>query len=693
MKSIINKTASIVVVHPTQIIRQLIKSSLKSLGFEKCHLFADYATCLSHLEVEKVDLILGTLSISEDINGLQILDVILDNYQLRNTYMVLFLDANEGDFVLPAFERGLLDSITAWGSTKEEMEKALKAMFERWEKLKYNELSISSHCIVHKLKEFPDRLVQYYRKILEFRQADARILMDLALLLRGKEGDTEAAVFAKKAILLEPSLQEEWGGTDSLASLEQVNVLGIHRVGILDPDSAVVDMLQKGFEELGASNIHAFTSASEALECFSSQIFDIILTEWNLSEMSGGAFLQRLTKGQSSISPILVMSTDLNEEDLVVLDELFVYGILKKPLTKEAWVAKVSWSLQEAKITKDPKLLVKNLRNLIDIGRIPDAAKELSHLRGLGAIDQGSILELSAQLSYAEKNFEQCKQFCLQALSEGEATIFILSLLAKALMKLREFDAAIRCLDVANTMAPGNIQRLCMLAEGHLETGEMKKASGAIESAAAIDPNSDEVKSARLKQEMLSGKPEKAKELMSGFHAPRNIISFMNSRAVSLSVSGKHEESIAIYAQTSAAISPERLDLHAIVFYNKALALARASDLSGCIAALTEAEKGADANLQPRVKSLKARALAAQEQSIPLKLNEVSKVVNLSQSEIENRMHQYTSNLKVQAGELSSYGILEAHSDISAISDKISKVAFKHRDSINRDEMVKQNAS
>lgn len=692
MKSIINKTASILVVHPTQTIRQLIKSSLKTLGFEKCHLFPDYTTCLSHLEVEKVDLILGTLSISENINGLQILDVILDNYQLRNTYIALFFDANEGDFVLPAFERGLLDSITAWGSTKEEMEKALKAMFQRWETLDYNELSISSLCIVPKLKDFPGRLEQYYRNILDFRQADARILMDLALLLREKEGDTEAAVFAKKAILLEPALQEEWGGTNSLASLEQVNVLGISRVGILDPDSDVVDMLKKGFEELGASNIHAFTSETEALECFLSQSFDIILTEWNLSEMAGGAFLQRLTKGQSSISPILVMSSDLTEEDLVVLDELFVYGILKKPLTKEAWVAKVSWSLQEAKTTKNPRLLVENLRNLIYAGRIPDAAEELSHLRSLGVLDQGCILELSAQIAYAEKDFEQCKQFCLQALSEGEATIFVLSLLAKALMKLREFDAAIRCLDVANAMGPGNIQRLCMLAEGYLEIGEMEKASGAIDSAAAIDPNSEEVKTARLKQEMVSGNTEKAKELMSGFNAPRNIISFMNSRAVSLSFSGKHEESIAIYDQTSAAISPYRLDLQAVVFYNKALALARASDLSGCIAALMEAEKGADSNLQPRLKSLKARALISQEQNIPLKLNEVSKVVNLSQSEIENRMHQYTSNLKVQAGELSSYGILEAHSDVSAISDRISKVPFKPRDSINRQETGKRNA-
>ncbi len=693
MNSIMNRTASIAIVHPTQVIRLLIKSSLKSLGFEKCVLFADYSACLSQMEAEKVDLILGTLSISEEVNGLQVLEVILDNYQLRNTYMVLFLDENESEYALPAFGRGLLDLIASWGSTKEEMEKALNGMFERWEKLEYNELSISSVGIVPKLADFPDRLEQYYRKILDYRHADARILMDLALLLQKKEEDSEAAVFAKKAILLDPSLQEDWGGADNLASLEQVNVLGISQVGILDPDAAVVDMLKKGFEELGASNILAFTSAAEALECFSSQSFDIILMEWNLTEMSGGAFLQRLTNGQTNLSPILVMSTDLDEEDLVVLDEYFVYGLLKKPLTKEAWVAKVSWSLQEAKITKDPKLLVKNLRNLIFTGRISDASKELSHLRGLGAIEQGCILELSAQISYAEKNFEQCKEFCLQALSEGEATIFILSLLAKALMKLREFDAAIRCLDVANTMAPGNIQRLCMLAEGHLETGEMKKATGAIESAAAIDPNSDEVKSARLKQEMLSGKPEKAKELMSGFHAPRNIISFMNSRAVSLSVSGKHAESIAIYDQTSAAIPPDRLDLQAIVFYNKALALARASDLSGCVTALTEAEKGADSNLRPRVKSLKVRAVMAQEQNIPLKLNEVSKVVNLSHSEIDSRMHQYASNLKIQAGELSSFGILEAQSDTSAISDKLSKVAFKSRGTINRDEIVKQNVS
>lgn len=693
MNSLKNKSASIVVVHPTQIIRQLIKSSLKAQGFENCHLFADYQSCLGHMEVEKVNLVLGTLSIDEEINGLQVLEVILDHYQLRHTHVVFFFEEGEKEFVLPAFERGLLDCISTWGSTKEEMEKAIKALFDSWDKLGFDELAISGQKIVRHLKDFPDRLEQYYRNYVEVRPGDARVLMNLALLLRAKDGDNEAAVFAKKALLLAPSLDQEWGDSEALATLDHVNALGITNVGLLDPDPASLETLKKVFEDLGASHIKAFSSVAEAIECFSNESFDVILTEWNFPDMTGGAFLQRITKGQSSMSPILVMSNNLNDEDMVILEELCVFGLLKKPFVKEAWIAKVSWALAEAKTTRDPKLLVQNLRNLIYNQKISEAGEEFARLKSLGVLDEGSLLELSAQISFAEKDFEQCKQSCLQALSKGEATIFILSLLAKALMKLREFDAAIRCLDVANTMAPGNIQRLCMLAEGHMETGEMAKATGAIETATVIDPDSEDVKSARLKKEMLSGEPEKARELMSGSNAPRNIISFMNNRAVALSLSGKHSESIAIYDQTSSAIAPERIDLHAIVSYNKALALARASDLHGCIAALTEAEKGAEASLQSRIKSLKVRALKAQEQDIPLKLNEVAKVVKLSHTEIETRMQQYSSSLKVKAGDLGSYGVLEANSDISAISDKITKVAFKPRESINRDGFSKQSVS
>lgn len=682
MNSIKNKTAAIAVVHPTQVIRQLIKTSLKALGFENCHLFADYASCLSHLEVEKVNLILGSMLISDDVNGLQILEAILDHYPLRGTHVVFFLEENDDPFVLPAFERGLLDSISAWGSTKEGMENALKTTLERWENLEFNQIAISSSAIIPRLKDDPDRLEAYYRKILEIRPTDSRTLMNLALSLRRHEGNSEASVLAKKAILLDPSLETEWGALETLSALGDLNVLGIARVGILDPDGAVVEVLKKGFEELGAGKIHAFTWASEALDCFAGQSFDIILMEWHFPEMTGGAFLQKLTKGQSSHSPILVMSSSLKEEDLVVLEELGVYGILKKPLSKETWIAKVSWALQEAKLTRDPKLLGQNIRTLIFSGQLPEARKELARVNGLGVLEESAILEMSSQLAFAEKNYEQCKESCLEALSKGEASIFVLSLLSKALMKLREFDAAIRCLDVANTMAPGNIQRLCMLAEGHMENGDMGKASGAIISAAAIDPDSDEVKSARMKQEMLSGQPDKAKEMMSGFHAPRSIISFMNSRAVALSVGGKHQESIAIYDQTSSAIPPDRIDLQAIVAFNKALALARASDLSGCIAALSEAEKGAEENLLARVKSLKTRAIAAQQQKSPFKLNEVAKVVNLTPAEIETRMEQYASTVKLEAGELASCLILEANSDTSAIADKLTKVHFMARGSI-----------
>ena len=684
MNSIKNKSAAIAVVHPTQVIRQLIKTSLKVLGFENCHLFADYAACLSHLEANKVNLILGTLSISEGVNGLQILDAILDHYPLRGTHVVFFLEEDDDPFVLPAFERGLLDSISTWGSTKEGMENALKTTFERWEKLEFNQISISSSAIIPRLKDDPERLEAYYRKILEMRPADARNLMNLGILLRQDEGNSEALFFAKKAILLDPGLEAEWGASETLSALGDLNVLGISRVGILDPDGAVVEILKKGFEEFGAGKIHAFTLASEALDCFAGKSFDIILMEWHFPEMTGGAFLQKLTKGQSSHSPILVMSSSLKEEDLVVLEELGVYGIVKKPMSKVTWIAKVIWAIQEAKLTRDPKLLAQNIRTLISSGQLPEARKELSRVTDLGVLDESAILEMSSQLAFAEKNYEQCKESCLEALSKGEASIFVLSLLSKALMKLREFDAAIRCLDVANTMAPGNIQRLCMLAEGHMENGDMGNASGAIINASAIDPDSDDVKSARMKQEMLSGQPEKAKEMMSGFHAPHSIISFMNSRAVALSVAGKHEESIAIYDQTSSAISPDRVDLHAIVAFNKALALARVSDLPGCIAALSVAEKGAEENLLTRVRSLKARALAAHEQKSPLKLNEVAKVVNLTPADIETRLEQYTSTRKVRAGELGSYLILEANSDTSAIADKLSKVHFMARGSIKR---------
>ncbi len=688
MNSIENRAASIAIVHPTQVIRQVIKNYLQSLGYTDTLLFPDYKACLSQMEAQRVDLIFGGLAMSEEINALQMLDAIIHYSELRHVRLVLFAESSEIDYVIPAFERGLLDCVMNLGSNKDEIERTLQVLFAKWSDLKFDELGVSKSAIVPLLQGKPDRLVQYLETYIELRSGDAKSMMELALLFRSLERLEEAEPLALQAIALDSGLKDLWGEIKEPAEGERANVLGLLNVGILAANPSEEDSLKLIFEELGVANIHSFLSSEQALDTFSSKDFDLILMDWKIPQTSGSVFLQKLLNKISAVPPILVLSESLSEEDLVILQELGVFGLVSKPIERQDLVLKVTMTVRESRKASDPRLAIQNIRRLISSGQNVSAIAEIEKLKLLNSIDEGTALELQGQLKFSEKFYEDAKSLCLEALSKGETTIFTLSLLAKTLMKLREFDAAIRCLEVADTMAPGNINRLCLIAESHIEKGDMAAADGAIETASSLDPNSEEVAASKLKREILSGGIDNAKDLMSKMQSPNSIISFMNSRAVALALSGKYTECLEVYDQTSAAISPARTDLLAIVSYNKALSYARAKDLNSCLVALEASENGADPNLIKRVISLKNRVKKAIETNTELQLNEASRVVSLSQDEIQNRIDQYKLNIGIDQGELCSYRVLDLDTENSLLLGKLGKISFRARSAIHKDETI-----
>jgi DNA-binding response OmpR family regulator len=688
MSSIENKTASIALVHPSQVIRQVIKNYLQSIGYTNTLLFPDYKSCLSQMEAQRFDLIFGGLAMSEEINALQVLDAIANYRELRQVRMVMFSDASETNYLLPAFERGLLDCVRDLGTNKDEIDRALERLFTKWSALNFDELEVSKQSIVPLLQGSSDRLVKYLENFIECRSGDAKSMMELALELRSLERSDEAEPLAMQAIALDTGLKELWGEVKESAVAERFNVLQLLNVGILGAEASEAESLKVIFEELGVANLFVFTSAEQALDVFSSKDFDLLLIGWKIPEISGNTFLQKLLNRIAAVPPILVMSESLSEEDLVILQELGVFGLVTKPVKRQDLVLKVTLTVRESRKASDPRLAIQNIRRLIVRCQQVSAVGEIEKLKLLNSIDEGTILELQGQLKFSERLYEESKALCLEALSKGETTIFTLSLLAKSLMKLREFDAAIRCLEVADTMAPGNISRLCLIADSHIEKGDMAAADGVIESASSLDPGSEDVAASKLKKEILTGGIDNAKDLMSKMQSPNSIISFMNSRAVALALSGKYIECLKVYDQTSAAISPERTDLLAIVSYNKALSYARAKDLTSCLLALEAAENGADANLMKRVISLKVRVKKAIDTNTELLLNEASRVVSLPQDEIKNRMDQYKLNLSINPGDLCSFRILDLDTENSLLLGKLEKVSFRARSVINRDEMA-----
>ena len=103
-----DKSASTVIVDPSGSVRTLIGDVLKSQGFKTVQGVGTIADAMAQLETEAVDWLVLPLNADQEINGLQIMQLVLEVPHLQHIRVSLLLEENEMWCLPKAFELGLL---------------------------------------------------------------------------------------------------------------------------------------------------------------------------------------------------------------------------------------------------------------------------------------------------------------------------------------------------------------------------------------------------------------------------------------------------------------------------------------------------------------------------------------------------------------------------------------------------------
>ena len=155
-------------------------------------------------------------------------------------------------------------------------------------------------------------------------------------------------------------------------------------------------------------------------------------------------------------------------------------------------------------------------------------------------------LYVEALVAYSAGCYLAAKEAALSALKSGGNSLDVLNILGKSMMKLREFDAALRYLDNAQLMCPQNIERICRIAEAHLENGDDEKFSATLGQASELDEDNTAVKETAVKGALKHHNQDLTKSLMSQLDSLEEIVSYTNNRAVSLIRTRSRRASICI---------------------------------------------------------------------------------------------------------------------------------------------------
>ncbi len=117
------------------------------------------------------------------------------------------------------------------------------------------------------------------------------------------------------------------------------------RVLLVD-DSGVMRRIQiRCFNELGITEIVEASNGQEAIQLFSSHSFDIVMTDWNMPEMSGLELLRAIREQDPDI-PVLMVTTESTRGSVVAAIVSGVSDYLVKPFSRQDLESKIRrWCL------------------------------------------------------------------------------------------------------------------------------------------------------------------------------------------------------------------------------------------------------------------------------------------------------------------------------------------------------------
>ncbi len=658
-----NQNLRCVIVASSQTIRQLISPVLKDLGYPQVVTVTDYKACLEVLEAEEVGWVIGPLFDNTGASLLPLLELIQDQALLRGIKVSVLRDGN--DKLLPqAFAHGVL----SWHpipSTREACHDELGSLLMQLQTVKGDFTRVAARYLsryLHEISEFRE-LKSLFSSLLQVYPGDDDYMLDLAevSLLSGdqKMGKT----LLHQVHITSPSRQdqvknisEKYFGTPILPGDAQgllAEHFGFHSCLLLDPQPRSSHRLQEMLRRLGFKQISSFADPLAALKWLKNNPPpNLIISHWKLPTLPGPVFLYKLRHRLGIETPLMILHQNIAERETPMLIELGATRLVQEPFSETDLFDDIIWTLKqtthpsEVTTVKQKLLLASKRRSMPEIRRLRTLYSQLPTLL------KCDLLLVDAQIAYDAGCYLHAKKHSLEAMLEGADARSCMEILGRSLMALREFEAAIRCLENVSFICPLNITHLCSLAECHLEAGDEREFEKKLEEAREIDPDAPLVNETAAKGAIKRGHSEMARKLMQQLKSFKEVLSFMNNRAVTLMRVGDFEQGLDLYIKTLESLPADVPEIRSAVLYNLGLGYARANRLDEALTTLLEAEKTKNLGRQQKSRSLRTRIKSAVASGMPIILKTENPPSELEEQTKLAQLHAIERAL-TQAGEMS----------------------------------------
>lgn len=701
--------SSVAIVDPTGPVRHLVTTVFKDSGFVNTQALSSLKDALNLLEVERVDWLVLPLCLEDEINGLQFLKLVQTVPELRSTRISFFLEEAENEFKYTAFESGLLSCFVK-PFNKESLTEDLSNFIKNMNRFNQSDCKTS----IWYLAEFLIESAQYEQCLQTMNQAlevfpAEEFLMGYLAKCYAKMGKQEDAKSTLKQIeILTGAIPEELKELASEISLdktdspeegsasETVKVLPLKNIALVIEDNKMSKDVEDWLTSLGVQEVKSFDNGEGAwIVLNGSEEPDLVILDWKIPKLPGPLLLQRMKDKFPSL-PILVLCSGVSDQDGELLKEMGVTALMPREIEKKELIKNVIYCIQQKRKPSGLSSLENAIRQKLKNKKADEAVKlkeeYLAHPFCTG-LRKNIIL---AEFAYYEEKYLEARDLALRAISEERETVILLNLIGKCLIKLDDYENAMKCFEKANELSPKNLERLCTMAIASKVAGNEGKAEENIGKAAELDGASEEVLGARSSMAIVGGDAEEARKIMEEMGSIKKIIAFMNNQAVVYAKSGQAKKSMDLYRDTIAAIPEKDSEMQALVTFNLAFAHLRSDEFEDAAQLFDKAAKLTNGHLAEKATRVlqSIRTGLEKGQAIKISKGATPKEINFQQEAAEAGSpkiidhKEIKAKLSFQAGDLCCFKIYEGGGEQSerVIRLRDKPLHFNPRENIKREE-------
>jgi pentatricopeptide repeat protein len=193
-----------------------------------------------------------------------------------------------------------------------------------------------------------------------------------------------------------------------------------------------------------------------------------------------------------------------------------------------------------------------------------------------------------ASIAFARGDYRESLRLATEAIRNRKHAAVTYNILGKALMKLNQYAAAVKCYERAQYLSPRNLERLCLMAEAYRKSGQEDKAEASLAAAQKVDASAKPVQEEIYAAAEASTEVGKIVAAAGQLQSVVKVVALTNNRAVALVKAGRVDEALQLYQSILKMVpSPDRV-LLVPVNYNIGLACARSDELDAALPYLEE---------------------------------------------------------------------------------------------------------